>query len=406
VGQRFAQERNTFTNYGEARQSFYEDTISKHWVRFDDVVTRQILPEFEYRPGWTVKFEKDDVAALQEDMTAKSQRILEGVRAGTAKVADWRRMEGLPVTDADEVYLRPFNVFEVADGDSGAQRATTGLTAPSVREVSHNSQVQALPDPDTERRSRGLVPMQTRALIEQRAARVYTNAARRFGPVFYRYFQDQKDRVLAALNQRSASDLIERRDIADLIAIDWAAEGDELDPLIRQLWDLMGETATGQTVELLGLSDSALTWDVSNPWVRQVMSGVAERVTMVSETTKRDIARVVTDALQEGTSIPDLADKLRGLYEETYRGRSETIARSESQFSYNTAQVEASREGGVSEMELLDNPNHTTDPGSDGLTCAQRNGLIVPVDDVHRHIAAEHPNGTMACAPVVQLGVV
>jgi SPP1 gp7 family putative phage head morphogenesis protein len=212
--------------------------------------------------------------------------------------------------------------------------------------------------------------------------------------------------VLAALEQRSASDLIERRDIADLIAIDWAAEGDELDPLIRQLWDLMGETATGQTVELLGLSESALTWDVSNPWVRQVMSGVAERVTMVTDTTRQQIAQVVTDALQEGTSIPELSEKLRGMYEETYRGRSETIARTESQHSYNHAQVASAKEGGVSEVECLDNPNHTTDPGSDGLTCAQRNGLIVPVDDAYRHIAGEHPNGQLALAPVVQLGVV
>jgi hypothetical protein len=110
--------------------------------------------------------------------------------------------------------------------------------------------------------------------------------------------------------------------------------------------------------------------------------------------------------LQEGTSIPDLTEKLRGMYEESYKGRSETIARTESQHSYNHAQVASAKEGGVSEVECLDNPNHTTDPGSDGLTCAQRNGLIVPVDDAYRHIAGEHPNGQLALAPVVQLGVV
>jgi hypothetical protein len=59
-------------------------------------------------------------------------------------------------------------------------------------------------------------------------------------------------------------------------------------------------------------------------------------------------------------------------------------------------------------VELLDNPEHDTDPGSDGLTCALRNGLIVPLAQVQTHIEAEHPNGTLAVAPVLvqPLGII
>ena len=47
-------------------------------------------------------------------------------------------------------------------------------------------------------------------------------------------------------------------------------------------------------------------------------------------------------------------------------------------------------------------PDHDEDYGaSDGLSCAERNGLIVPLGAVDIHIAAEHPNGTLAIAPVL-----
>jgi hypothetical protein len=52
-------------------------------------------------------------------------------------------------------------------------------------------------------------------------------------------------------------------------------------------------------------------------------------------------------------------------------------------------------------VELVDNPGCDIDPGSDGLTCAQSNGLIVPLGQAQTHISAAHPNGTLAVAPVL-----
>jgi hypothetical protein len=57
--------------------------------------------------------------------------------------------------------------------------------------------------------------------------------------------------------------------------------------------------------------------------------------------------------------------------------------------------------GQTAHVELLDNPQHDTDPRSHELTCGQRNGLIVSLGQAQTHIAAEHPNGTFAGAPVL-----
>jgi hypothetical protein len=132
-----------------------------------------------------------------------------------------------------------------------------------------------------------------------------------------------------------------------------------------------------------------------------VRDEIGSRVVGITETTKADIQRVVNEALAEGTSIDDLSARLEGLYEESYRNRSRAIARTESQVAYNTASVEGYQQRGVTQVELADNPNHTTDPGSDGLTCAQRHGLVVPIQQVSRHIQAEHPNGSLSILPVL-----
>ena len=80
-----------------------------------------------------------------------------------------------------------------------------------------------------------------------------------------------------------------------------------------------------------------------------------------------------------------------------------TIARTESMYSYGHASVLSYRETGlVEQVELMDNPAHDSDPSPiDGLTCAERHGLIVPIDRAGVHLEAEHPNGSLTILPVL-----
>jgi len=74
----------------------------------------------------------------------------------------------------------------------------------------------------------------------------------------------------------------------------------------------------------------------------------------------------------------------------------------ESQVAFNRENALGYEESGqISYVALLNNLEHDADPGSDGLTCAQRNGLIVPLGQAQTHIEAEHPNGMLGVAPVL-----
>lgn len=212
-----------------------------------------------------------------------------------------------------------------------------------------------------------------------------------------KFWRDQAARVLVEAGLRTESGLLEVRALDDQF---WDEEARQLLTVLQQVHVLAGKSAFKQASDLLGVE---VGWDVSNPNIQRVLSELATRVVGITETTRDDVQRVVGDSLQEGASLSDIADNLRGLFVETYQGRSETVGRTESMTAYNKTSTLSYQESGVvASVELVDNPAHDEDYGaSDGLTCASRDGLIVALDRVDAHIAAEHPNGSLAIIPVL-----
>lgn len=199
---------------------------------------------------------------------------------------------------------------------------------------------------------------------------------------------DLEHRLLQALEQR------------DLIDIDWAALDQEMVRELAVLYEAAGRSAFGSASRLLS---TEIDWSLANPRIHQTLNLLARRITGINETTKGDVAKIVTDGLHEGLTTAEIADNLTGLYEETYKNRSVTIARTESQVSYNLATTDAYRQSGVvTAMQLHDNANHTDAYGAaDGLSCAERNGVVTDLDGVQLHVFSEHPNGTLAVSPLL-----
>jgi hypothetical protein len=133
------------------------------------------------------------------------------------------------------------------------------------------------------------------------------------------------------------------------------------------------------------------------------MDELGKRIVDISETTRQDVIKVITVGQADGLNLQQIADNLTGMFEETYKGRSMTVARTETMLSYSKASVLGYQESGVVDsVELVDNPDHDEDYGaSDGLTCAQRDGLVADLADVDKHIEAEHPNGSLAVIPLL-----
>jgi HK97 family phage portal protein len=110
VGAQVGLERSTFSNTAEARTSFYEDTMSYVWSRIDDAFTRHLLPEFEWRPGWSIQFDTSNIPALQDDRNEANTRAVAAFTAGLISRHPAQIEAGYDVHGPDD-FLIPFNML-------------------------------------------------------------------------------------------------------------------------------------------------------------------------------------------------------------------------------------------------------------------------------------------------------
>jgi HK97 family phage portal protein len=386
---------STYSNYGQARRAFYEDTITPLWRRLDGAMTRALLPEFDVPETVSLEFDTSEIPALQDDLTNERAQKIELWRSQVITRNEIRSDFGYAEIEDEsgaELYApaSPFGALPIGDDQDTEEERTTRVV----------ERVKAIPahlNGHGEHRMQRLPP-DTRAAVASTARDAYDALMRQGAPALRRFWRQQGERIVA-ITSRGFDFVIQTRDVAQ---IDW----DEEEDLLREVLDAIQQRATRRgwlATANQGIPASA--YDVANPYVQTVLGELGTRIQGINQTTMQDVRRVVGDALDEGVTMDDLASRLRGLFQETYRNRSLAVARTESQVAYNLGATAAGQNSGVVDYaELMDNPDHDTDPGSDGLTCAGRNGLIVPLDAVPRHVSAEHPNGTLAVALVVNAG--
>jgi HK97 family phage portal protein len=418
---------NTYSNAKTMRQSFYEDTITPLWARLDDTLTFGLLSEFEARPGYSLEFDTSNIPALQDDVTPTWQRATAALQASGITRNMFLREVGLPTVVGGDVFLESIATVEVPAVEEGqnGQRSLNGHAKIQALPLAKGDPlvdpriVEALQDPGDWRTTGGVASLPARATalsptstteramyrlpVEQRS-KVATHAKQtiarlgdRAAPLLRAFWKEQGHRILSSLGLRGDDQVIELRAVD---FIDWDAEVRHLQQVMTKVYAMSGKAAFNDVSDLLSVD---VSFDLANPNVGRVLTDLAQRVVGITDTTRADVQRVIGDSLNEGVTLTELGDRLSGLFVETYANRADTVGRTESMIGYNKASVLGYQESGVvGSAELVDNPDHTEDYGaSDGLTCAQRDGLIVSLDRVDDHIEGEHPNGSLAVIPVL-----
>jgi len=133
---------------------------------------------------------------------------------------------------------------------------------------------------------------------------------------------------------------------------------------------------------------------------RMILEEAATRVVLIDQATQAAIRAVLTVGQARGYSAHQVAygvpeedfPGIDGLFSTTWKGRAETVARTE----LATAQLTAARDryratGLVSRVQIVENED-TDEP------CASMNGKVFPVDDAP---GLEHPNCRRAYLPLL-----
>lgn len=135
VGVKVGLDRSTFANYGEARQSFWRETMAPLFRKFSSKLTAELAVEFG--GDCRIAFDFDAVPALQESTDAVHTRTRENYKEGLITLNEARAEIGLePVTDGD-TRRDPMGFDVFAETESQARRvdAIAAETGAALRAV-------------------------------------------------------------------------------------------------------------------------------------------------------------------------------------------------------------------------------------------------------------------------------
>ena len=199
---------------------------------------------------------------------------------------------------------------------------------------------------------------------------------------------DREEIASRARNDRkelpSADDLLTPADERELVTLlkRWYIA------IIELSWETMN-LSMGVTV----------AFDLTDPAVTRALANAGKRVKDIMETTRQELVECLQYGNENGWSIGRLVrgDEnqrgIRDIVENTYKGRAESIARTELGEAQNRATVERYKSGGVELVEILDNGNDDDDE-----PCKIAAGQIWTVGYFGEHLL-EHPRCTRAGAP-------
>jgi HK97 family phage portal protein len=106
ISAKVGMDRSTYSNYKEARQGFYESTISSEWQFLAGQMAEQLLPEYGDE-SLNCVFDTKKVKALQEDRTSMVDRAVKLYQSGIAKLNEARREANLDAMDEGDLLKAP-----------------------------------------------------------------------------------------------------------------------------------------------------------------------------------------------------------------------------------------------------------------------------------------------------------
>jgi HK97 family phage portal protein len=128
VGAEVGLQRSTYSNYREARGSFWDETLSPLFKKYAARMTRSLVDDFATPVQFSIYVDLSSVRALQEDQTDRWKRATAAFNAGAITRNMFLREVGLPPVDGGDVFLQKGTMIEVPAGTPVSEERTSYYT--------------------------------------------------------------------------------------------------------------------------------------------------------------------------------------------------------------------------------------------------------------------------------------
>ena len=151
VGVKIGLTSATYSNYGQARTSFYQEKISPSWRKIQNRLSIELAQD-EISEEFYVEIDTDDVDELQEDKEKVWNRYLKGWDSGAVKRKEFRAAVGLPIDEDDD------DVYKLGTSDVLSSDLDEGLTAEETEPVTEEEEEEQTSLPISETQGRRSPP--------------------------------------------------------------------------------------------------------------------------------------------------------------------------------------------------------------------------------------------------------
>jgi len=384
-------QRSTFSNYGEARMAFTQDTMAPLWMMAAGALRAGLADEFGN--GVHLRHDLGKVQALQENQNDKWSRVDTALNSGYLSFQETRAALGYADPRPDDLFLH--------DGELVTWALILNPPPPPTIRVLPPAQ---LPPPSNEPPPEPM-PMDNepppKALRQSKAGssaakatarklqRARSQVAKRMEGAVDSFFADLADRVLARVGKAWKPKMC-RKDVPGedelLLADDWL----DLATIVKRYYVEVLEASWPAWNSALGVD---VAFELTDPAVVAALKNAGSRVADISETTRGFLAQVLQDGADAGLTIGELRDGIRLVIEESYKGRAQSIARSELATAQNLTTAERYDNAGISQVTIFDNGQD--DPDEE---CAAVNGTVQTLTWFRKNLTA-HPRCTRCAAP-------
>jgi len=100
----------TYSNYKEARQAFYTETVLPLMDSIKGELNNWLIPKFGDKRLY-IDYDRDEIEALQEDREAVWRRALEAVKNGIITPNEARVMLGYDEVEGGDMLMMPANMI-------------------------------------------------------------------------------------------------------------------------------------------------------------------------------------------------------------------------------------------------------------------------------------------------------
>lgn len=416
-------EHATYSNYQEARRSFYEETILPYLDRLRDGLNRWLTPL--YGDDLFLDYDRDQIEALSEDRDKLWTRI------GGAKfltINEQRAMVKLEPIDGGDVILVPMAQLPLGDVASpsttegtkggflvidGKKRLNVpeGVSSEALKGATAAAQVLGFPEAakalDVLAKSVALVQREADAALDLKAFNIRTAEGKanhrqavdrareawsgKLATQVVKYFQDTGKAVAGAVEGASNGEEAERLALA---AID--AKRGTLERILAQTMVEVVRTFGQAVLDQLKTHGVQLeTKDTFDPWAaavqRWIATVVADNVRQIDDTTKTMIRAALAEGVAAGEGADVLARRLTDAFQGMTTHRALMIARTEVAAAAGFGSQEAAKQTGLKLVKewISASDDRTRDSHLDGtgvggqvvkMEARYGNGLMYPGD--------------------------